>query len=104
MKYKFAANATIGEVYGPGMEITDPEEASEYFEAVVKHTMEVKPCFRSEAEEIVKSNLGYYAGYYSNETRKRVEKLFNCAHPIFGSISSHGTPTPEEAFQMGLDS
>jgi len=37
---------------------------------------------------------------YDNDTRLRVEQLFNCAHPIFGE-ASNGTPTPKEAFEMG---
>jgi len=50
---------------------------------------------------IAKSNLGYYAGYYSNEVRERVEKLFCCAHSVFGSIKENGISTPQEAFDMG---
>ena len=90
---------TIGEAYKPAMAITDANEAQEYFEKLVAHSM-LHGNSRKEAEEIEKSNLGYFAGYYSNETRKRVEQLFSCAHPIFGTIAN-GTPTPEQAFELG---
>ena len=63
--------------------------------------IDVNAMLRAEAEKICKSNLGYYAGYYDNETRARVEKLFLCEHPIFGSIKENGAPTPEEAFNAG---
>jgi hypothetical protein len=92
---------TIGDKYGPAMTMTDPAEAAAYFEQCVQHTMTFG-ADRQEAERIERINLGYYAGYYDNETRQRVEKLFACAHPIFGAIAKVGAPTPEEAMQAGL--
>lgn len=99
--------ATIGEAYGPAMKITDQAEADEYFEALVDMCVtdardrgDAKD--RAECIKIQKMNLGYYAGYYDNETRERVERLFKCSHPIFGSIADNGAPTPEEAFDAGL--
>lgn len=92
--------ATIGEKCGPAMKITDPEEAKQYFEACVLHNMLISNHSREKAIEIEKTNLGYYAGYYDSEIRARVEKLFNCEHPIFGPISE-GEPTAQEAFDTG---
>lgn len=94
------ANALVK--YGPAMEIKDQAEADAYFEACVKHCMQFGKT-REEAEEIEKVNLGYFAGYYSQETRHRVEKLFKCAHPVFGKIAKVGSPTEEEAFWEGFD-
>lgn len=95
-------HATIGEAYKPAMEITDQAVADEYFEALVKSCMKDDPSFSIvQAEELQRHNLGYYAGYYDNETRARVEALFHCAHPIFGAIAEKGIPTPKEAFELG---
>lgn len=91
---------TIGDKYGPAMEIQTQAEADEYFEVCVQHCMSHGRT-RQEAESVERSNLGYFAGYCSHETRERVERLFRCAHPIFGSIAKHGAPTPEKAFEMG---
>ncbi len=55
---------------------------------------------REEAEEIERANLGYWAGYYRPETRERVERLFRCAHPFFGSIAEKGPPTPEQPTRL----
>lgn len=97
----FTKNMTIGEKYGPAMEIQTKEKAKKYFELCVVHTLDVnKKLSREEAINIEKSNLGYYAGYYDSETRIRVEKLFGCQHPIFGPISQ-GEPTPKEAVDAG---
>lgn len=98
---KLRDKITIGDKYGPAMEITDQAKADEYFEALVEHTMTYSKS-RKEAEEIEKSNLGYYAGYCSDETRQRVERLFKCSHPVFGSIAQNGPPTPEQAFNAGV--
>lgn len=103
--------STIGELYGPAMTITTQEEADAYFEKLVEGMIEfVKegmlyvPDFdprncREQAIGVVRQNLGYYAGYYDEETNQRVQRLFRCSHPIFGTT----TPTPEEAFQAGMD-
>jgi hypothetical protein len=93
---------TLGGKYGPAMEIKTQEEADKYFEECVQHMMRRKPCGRQEAEEIERCNLGYYAGYYSNETRERVERLFRCSHPIFGSIGK-SAPSPSDALQAGIE-
>lgn len=96
---------TYGECLKPAMEITDQADADQYLKAYIAFTQkfidsgEVKE--GKTAEQIVKSNLGYFAGYYSDETRVRVEKLFNCSHPVFGAIAQ-GKPTPEQAFNKGI--
>lgn len=98
----FSENITIGDKYGPAMKITEQVEADAYFERCVEHTMSFGKG-REEAESIERQNLGYFAGYCSHETRHQVERLFRCSHPIFGAIAKVGAPTPEEAFQIGLE-
>ncbi len=93
---------TIGEKYGPAMEITDQSKADAYFEECVQHTMANWGKSREEAERTERGNLGYYAGYYDNETRGRVERLFRCAHPVFGSIAEKGPPTAQDALIEGV--
>jgi hypothetical protein len=95
------AEITIGEKYSPAMEIQTQEEADAYFEKCVVHAMRFGR-LRAEAEQLERRNLGYYAGYYGEETRERVERLFKCAHPIFGKIAEHGAPSDEEAFDRGV--
>jgi len=96
---------TYGDCLSPAMNITDPEDAQQYLAEYVKHIqhfMDKEPrTDNMTAEDVAKSNFGYFAGYYDNDTRTRVEKLFMCAHPIFGNIE---TPTPDQAFDMGLKS
>ena len=91
---------TLREKYAPAMNITDQSKADAYFEECVKHSMSFGKT-RAEAENLERGNLGYYAGYYDAETRERVERLFHCCHPVFGSIAKDGAPTSERAFESG---
>ena len=100
---KIPEKVTIKEKYGPAMEITSQTEANEYLDACINHCMlygDVQTI--PEAEAIEKENLGYFAGYYDEQTRMRVERLFKCSHPIFGRIEN-GSPSPEEAFRLGQE-
>jgi hypothetical protein len=93
---------TNGELYDPAMTIQTQEEASKYFNYLVDYYLEQFGGERHEAERIIKINLGYYAGYYDNETRARVEKLYTCEHPYFGRIAERGAPDASAALLMGL--
>jgi hypothetical protein len=89
--------------YREALGITDQAEADAFFEALVEDAMAKSEQTREEAESIQRQNLGYFAGYGSNETRARVERLFKTAHPIFGSIATAGPVSPEDAFKAGMD-
>jgi len=98
---------TYGECLSPAMEIKSLKDAKQYFEAYVNH---IQKYLDSEprddnmtAEDIARTNLGYFAGYYNDETRERVESLFTCSHPIFGTIKTHGQPSAEQALRSGMD-
>jgi hypothetical protein len=96
---------TYGEALSPAMEITDEADAQQYLNDYIAYTqkhLDKNPSDKT-ASEIARINLGYYAGYYSHDVRARVEKLFNCSHPVFGSIKEKGVPTPEEAFNAGYN-
>lgn len=85
MLIKFDDSTTASERYSPAMEITNQKEADEYLEALIDDAARYN-LSRQRAEEIERKNLAYFAGYYSDDIRRRVEKLFNCVHPVFGAI------------------
>ena len=95
-------NVTYKNKYNPAMHIEDPVIAAEYFDECIAHSMKIAHVSREEAEKIERENIGYWAGYFSDETRKRVETLFNCEHPFFGSIAESGPISATAAFNMGL--
>jgi hypothetical protein len=99
---RFPENATIAQLYGPAMEITNPQEAAEYLSALIHYNMTVSGNSLQEATRIELSNLGYYAGYYDHATRIQVERLFHTTHPFFGA-AVNGEPTMEEALNKGIE-
>jgi len=98
----FPSQITFGQKYGPAMAIQTQAAADAYFEKCVRHTMSHHGKTRKAAESLERQNLGYYAGYYGDETRERVERLFKCAHPVFGAIAEKRSPSPEKAFATDL--
>lgn len=86
--------------------IKDPEEAKEYlkdYTAWIQKEIDKDPKRAGDnAESIAKGNIAYFAGYFDNATRERVEELYSCAHPLFGAIKDKEPPGPLEAFNMGL--
>lgn len=93
---------TYGEKYGPAMAMESREEAAAYFEECVLDCMSNSGSSRAEAEVIERQNLAYWAGYYDHETRCRVERLFQCEHPLLGPASA-GPLSPDEAFRAGVE-
>ena len=97
-------NLTYGDCLNPIFKITDKQDAlqykREYIKFIQKNHVDKNPNERLTAEQIANSNIGYWAGYGSNDDRKRIEELFECSHPIFGSVKN-GVPTAQEAFNMG---
>lgn len=93
--------------YNPAMQITTQEKADEYFYECVQHCMLTaleagQVLNMGEAAEIERQNLGYFAGYYSHETRLRVEQLFHCVHPAIGA-AAEGQKSPAELIKIGMD-
>ncbi len=64
------------------MEITDPSQANNYFEACVEHSMRFG-ADREEAERIERSNIGYHAGYFDRETLRTACHLLNSKKGCF---------------------
>ena len=87
-----------GDKYGAAMKIVCPAKAKEYLEACIEHNMRLTPGrTREQAEDIERSNIGYWTGYYDAETAQQVFKAFGVTHPVFGDKR----PSVEEAFQAG---
>lgn len=57
----------VEEIYGPAMEITDQAEADHYFARLVERLVAYFHKPHDEAADLVRRNLGYYAGYYDSD-------------------------------------
>lgn len=91
----------IGEWFESAMKCTTKEEADVWFASEVRKHVEEYGQDPKEAAGILRSNLGYVAGYYDQATSQKVHDLFGADHPIFGGPSYWGTVTPEEALEAG---
>ena len=87
---------TAGQLFDLAVSMT-PEEAPEFAAAYTAEIREKQQCSQEEAERIMSSNLGYFAGYYDAEVGEKIYQLYGAAHPVFG----RSTPTPQQAFEMG---
>lgn len=94
---------TINEKYDKAMYICNQMDADEYLDLLCRYSVLKDGLLYEQAQARHKTNLGYYAGYFDSDTRERVERLFKCAHPIFGKIVEKGPPTMEQALQAGID-
>lgn len=87
----------------PAMDVTTKEEADNYFVDYRNYVMQQNNCSESEAENIVKHNIGYFTGYCSDKVSKRVESLFNVKHPMLGSTEERRKLSAAEIIQKGFD-
>jgi len=82
--------------YSRAMTVRTRKEAKACLESLIKFGMS-RGQSREKARRIQLSNIGYFTGYCDAATARRVMRLFDTAHPIFG----RSRPTPEEAFKAG---
>jgi hypothetical protein len=79
---------TYGDVLDAMAAITDRDEAQEF-----------KRAYTEQFPDVADNNLGYLAGYCSNDEMLRIFDLFDVEHPIFGRT----IPTSLEALRAGFD-
>lgn len=105
MEYKSKKLNTMGEVFDFALNLAknNKQEAQNFFKAYVKYILEDNDKVNTieEAEQIAKSNFGYFAGYYNQEVCDIIYETYQCSHPIFGdkpfSVSA------ENAYKKGLE-
>lgn len=98
----WSSSTTYGDLYDPAMEVQTKEEATAYFNKLVQLQVD-HGVHRDIASKVIKVNLAYWAAYGDSERRERIERLFECERPVFGSIKENGRPTTAEAFELGTN-
>lgn len=53
------------------------------------------------AQQLIRQNLGYYAGYIGPEAQRKIYELFDAPHPILGTPAQMESLSPEEIFELG---
>ena len=93
---------TYGQMMDEALAIKTQEEADKWFLKEVKIMKEANFDWSlDKCASVVRSNLGYMAGYYSQDVSEHVHKFWNANHPIFGGPSYWNTMTSEKAFEAG---
>ena len=87
----------ISKIYGSIVEAKTQDEADQKLKALVGLIVKEGKSPRA-AKKIAKANIGFYAGYYDEETARRVWKLYRTRHPVFGKR----WPKYDEAVHLGM--
>jgi hypothetical protein len=94
------------QLFEPAMKVTDQAEADAMLERFVQSLID-GDCPGSHDREhlrsIARDWIGHYAGYCSDETRTRVERLYQCEHPFFGAIAKTGPIDGLDAYRMAQE-
>ena len=89
---------TIGAFVSAVMKIENPSDAKDFWDGYLIHQTAASPDL--DARDTCRSNIGWCFGEgMANERKQMWIEVCGASHPVFGTM----TPTPEEAFQAGLD-
>jgi hypothetical protein len=97
-----SSSADDGTVYDLAMKVRSKRQADSQFAMLMQRQINrgVPPEI---AAKFLRTNLAYYAAYGDHERRERIERLYECEHPVFGAIAVNGAPSTQEAFDLGLN-
>ena len=92
---------TYGEQFDDALACETTAQAELWMEKEVDHLVTYHGKNQTEAISIIKQNIGYMAGYYSQKESEKIYRLFHAEHPIFGKPDYRTRITPKEAFEAG---
>ena len=103
MVEKLTPNTTFEKIFDLAMKyIDDPVLSKEFYLEYFRMIKDAYPTMSDAAVNArISDNLGYYAGYYSVETRKKVREVYGAVHPIFGD--RYEDLIPEEIMKMAKE-
>ena len=100
MVEKLTQNTKFEKIFDMAMKyIDDPVLSKEFYLEYFRMIKEAEPTMSDAAINArISDNLGYYAGYFDVETRKKVREVYGAVHPIFGD--HYEDLTPEEVMRL----
>ena len=105
MEFEGKTLKTMGEIFNTALDVAktdDGDRCQAFLTSYVEYIVSESNRNVAEAENIAKSNLGYFAGYYSSEVYETINKAYGAVHPVFG-----GNPfdlSAEEVYRKALES
>ena len=79
---------TFGDIFNKALEIAktgDKDRCQLFLKSYSEYISSENNINIDKAVDIVKSNLGYFAGYYDRETYDIINNMYNAVHPVFKS-------------------
>ena len=101
-KFDFEHNDSMEKIFNEAKRIAESGHrwlAMEFKDQYVTYVCRKNEIDDFSATLMVNDNLGYFAGYFSVETRRLIKEYYDAEHPIFGN--HYEDLTPEMAFEMG---
>ena len=95
---------TMGEIFNTALDVAetgDGDRCQAFLTSYVEYIVSESNNNVAEAENIAKSNLGYFAGYYNSEVYETINKAYGAVHPVFGC--NPFDLSPEEVYRKGLE-
>ena len=95
---------TMGEIFNTALDVAetgDGDRCQAFLTSYVEYIVSESNSNVAEAENIAKSNLGYFAGYYSNEVYETINKAYGAVHPVFGRNPFE--LSPDEVYNLALE-
>ena len=89
------------DAYDEAMNIQTPEGAAIVLDKLVARCVANSDLSPDEAIVVERANIGYWGGFRDNETRERIERLFQCQHPHLGAIAETGPLTFQQCLEIG---
>ena len=94
---------TINGLMKEALAIKTQEEADKFFAEYLDVVKEANPKWSlRECKGVVRSNLGYMAGYFNKEAAEHMKKFFKANHPIFGEPDYWDNVSQKEAYNRGV--
>jgi hypothetical protein len=97
-----SADTNDRDLYDLAVNAWSKKEANSHFAMLVQRQFN-RGVSAEIAANFIRTNLARYAAHGDDEMRERVERLYECAHPIFGAFKEFGAPKTEEIYQLGLN-
>lgn len=92
-------NGSFHACLSPCSTITTPEDADQYLDAYAQYLADKNSSRIEEAKILARKNIGYYAGYQTEEVFHRMLRLFKTIHPVF---KRKYPSTAREAMLLGM--
>lgn len=90
--------------YEAAMHLETEEQAEAWLDKISAEYLQNNPLAEPEATRTkFRESAAYYAGYFGQDTRARVERIFKTAHPILGAWDRPDPLSIPDIIKLGFE-